>query len=456
MAGAAVATIYTDCSATGVGDGSVQRPHWRITDALNHARKMRRTDSRRIVIRVAAGVCSGNFEPQSSGQTTRPPELLPLVLNVTNLTLHGTGIMEHAEGYPVAQRPGTATTVVVDAPHFGALDNAVIVIGPTTDGGRADGTVVEGLTIDDAFNSYLGVFISRTQRVMFRDNVVEHVGFGVMSTTDSSGNIIGNVLHDGTPGLFVAAGSQSSPATLYLGGNSITGNYEGLAVLGNSMATEQLDMGANPLAILAYPINPSEREIGNRIEVEISGNDVSNNYVGLRFGILGIMHYPYSRTGNIKASIHNNRFMDNAGFPFAIEQGYVFRSTSTYWTNPDPMDFPDGFFGSLAAPYVTHGPFDGPYSGVVSALVEHNLWSNDNVSPVAPALLTFTYIDAADPTMGAPNASLFAHYPYMRNSRLNLVDEDGILSEPGVIRDDLRPVDPIDGTALNNRTRISR
>jgi len=48
------------------------------------------------------------------------------------------------------------------------------------------------------------------------------------------------------------------------------------------------------------------------------------------------------------------------------------------------------------------------------------------------------------------------HYAYMRNSCLNLEDEDGFLSLPGVIRDDLRPFDPLDGTALQNRTRITR
>jgi hypothetical protein len=43
----------------------------------------------------------------------------------------------------------------------------------------------------------------------------------------------------------------------------------------------------------------------------------------------------------------------------------------------------------------------------------------------------------------------------MRNSRLNLYDEDGLFSVPGVIRDDLRRFDPLDGTALHNRTRIT-
>ena len=447
-------TIFVDCAASSRGNGTARHPWWRITDALDQARSLRRADPRRIVILVAAGECSGNFEPQPIAVQTRPPELLPLVLNIPNLTLHGAGIMEYVDGYPVAQRPGTATTVTVDTPRFGALDNVVMLIGPTADGARADGTVVEGMRIDVAFNSWLGLYVTRTQRLAVRDNVVEHVGFGDMSVTDSSGSITGNVLHDGTPGLFVGAGSQVSPARLYVGGNTITGTHSGLTILGNSMATEQLDMGANPLAMLPYRIDPTDREQGNRIEAEIAGNDVSYNYAGLRFSMLGIFHYPYSQVGTIKANVHDNRFLDNSGFPFSIEAGYLFRGTSSYWTNPDPFDFPDGFFGFLAAPFVIHGPFDGPYSAVANVHLEHNLWSNADIAPVAPAQLTFTYTDAADPTLGAPDPALFIHYPYLRNSRMNIEDDDGLFSLPGAIRDDLRLYDPLDGTALLNQTRI--
>jgi hypothetical protein len=451
------ATIYVDCAATSRGNGTAKRPYWRITDALDNARLLRREDPRRIVIRVAAGICSGNFETQPTGPKTRPPELLPLVLNVPNLTLHGAGIMEYAEDYPVAPRPGTATTVTVDTLHYGWVDNTVIYVGPTTDGGRADGTVVEGLAIDDAFNSVHGIWITRTQRITIRANVVEHVNFAAMNVSDSSGSIVGNVLHDGTPGLTVAGGSPSSPSQLYVGGNSVTANYEGIAVLGNSTITSPyFEMGANPLKMLPYPINPTASQMGNRIDVEIERNDVSNNYHGLNFAIIGDGHYPYSQTGYINAGVHDNRFMDNAGYPFLLEEGFVFRGTSSYWTNPDLYDFPEGYLGFSLAAFVTHGPIDGPYSGIVNASFERNLWSNVNVPPIAPALLTFSSKNVYDPATGAPDPAMVLHYTYMRNSRLNLEDEDGLFSQPGVIRDDLRPFDPLDGTALQNRTRITR
>ena len=180
---------------------------------------------------------------------------------------------------------------------------------------------------------------------------------------------------------------------------------------GNSMATEQLDMGGNPIAVLPYPVNPTRSEMGNHIDAEIAANDVSSNYIGLRFALLGIFHYPYSQGGYINASVHENHFMDNAGFRFTIDEGYVFRGTSSYWTNPDPMDLPDGFFGSLAAPFVSLGPVVGPYTGIANVRLNHNQWSNSNVASTAPALLTLTYIDAADPAAGAPDPGLFAHYP---------------------------------------------
>jgi hypothetical protein len=449
------ATIHVDCAAAARGDGSAQRPYWRITDALERARQLRRSDPRRIVIHVATGICSGNFETQPTRRKTRPPELLPLVLNVPNLTLHGAGIMRYAEGYPVAQRAGTATTLTVDVPRLDSTDNTVIYVGPTTDGGRADGTVIEGLAIDDAFNSLEGIWVSRTRDITIRGNVVEHLNVSGISTSDSSGSIVGNVFSGTLVGAGVGAGSQASPAKLYVGGNSIVANDDGVILIGNSMATVSFDMGANPLEILPYPTTPAADQMGTRMDVELAGNDVSNNFDGLHLQILGNFRYPYSRTGKINVRIHDNRFMDNSGHPFAIEQGFVFRSTSTYWTAPDLTNWPAGFFGYFAAPFITHGPIDGPYSGVVNASFEHNRWSNAHVTPIAPAMLTYSNIDVYDPATGAPDPSLVGVFTYMRNSHLNLHDEDGLFSLPGVIRDDLRPLDPLDGTALQNQTRIT-
>src|SRR5262249_51160459 len=148
-------------------------------------------------IRVAAGICGGNFEAQPADQTTRPPELLPLVVNIPNLTLHGAGVMDYAGDYPIALRHGSETTLTVDTPRLGVLDNTVIYIGPTADGGRADGAVIEGFEIDDQFNGYEGLYINRTQRFVVRGTVIEHVAFGAVNCSECSGRFTGNVVHDG-------------------------------------------------------------------------------------------------------------------------------------------------------------------------------------------------------------------------------------------------------------------
>ncbi len=453
------AKIYVDCAATSRGNGSAARPYWRITDALKKARALRRENQGRITIRVAPGTCSGNFETQPTGQSTRPPELLPLVLNVPNLTLHGAGVMKYADGYPVRPRAGTATKLTVDTEHLSDIPNPMIYVGPTTDGGRADGTVIEGLVIHSAFNAWFGIDISRTQRLTVRHNVVTDTWLGAINGSECSGRIVGNVVHGGSPGMLFAAGTSENPSRLFISGNSATDNYEGVGIFGNSGVTDQLgqiDMGANPLRVLPHPINPTASQMGNHIEVDFESNDVSNNFFGMRFTILGGGRYPYAQTGYIRANVHDNRFIDNAGYPFAVDEGFVFRGTSSYWTdpNPDVTSFPEGFLGFFAKPFITHGPFDGPYSGNVNARFEGNVWSNPNIAPIAPAILTFTNADVYDPATGAPDPSLVPVYTYMRNSRLNFVDHDGLFSQPGIIRDDLRLYDPFDGHALHNQTRI--
>jgi hypothetical protein len=255
--------------------------------------------------------------------------------------------------------------------------------------------------------------------------------------------------------MLFAAGTSDNPARVYVGGNTVTYNYEGLGLFGDSIVTEQLDLGANSLEVLPYPINPTASQMGNHIYAEFEGNDVSNNVIGLRFTMLGGGRYPYAQTGNISARVHDNRFIDNSDYPFAVDQGFVFRATwSSYWTNPDLNGDIDGFLGFLAAPFITHGPFDGPYSGLLNASFEGNVWSNPHTHPIAPATLTFSYIDVYDPATGEPDPSLVPEYTYMRNSVLNFVDHDGLLNQPGVIRDDLRLYDPFDGVALLNQTRI--
>src|SRR5450432_649977 len=107
------------------------------------------------------------------------------------------------------------------------------------------------------------------------------------------------------------------------------------------------------------------------------------------------------------------------------------------------------------APGICSGNFETQPTGQTTRPPELlPLVLNTNVVPTAPAILTFSYIDVYNAATGVPDPSLVLEYSYLRNSRLNFVDEDGLLSQPGVIRDDLRLSDPFDGAALLNQTRI--
>jgi len=177
--------------------------------------------------------------------------------------------MEYADGLPIALRTGTATTVTVDTSRLGAFSNTVIYVGPTTDGCRSDGTVIEGLEIDDAFNSYYGMFITRTQRLTIHGNVVEHVNWGAMVLSESSGRIVGNAVHDGFPGKLFAAGSARNPSRLYIESNTVANNNDGVRFFGTSVVTEHLDMGANTRVELPSPINPTASQMADHLEVKL-------------------------------------------------------------------------------------------------------------------------------------------------------------------------------------------
>jgi hypothetical protein len=89
----------------------------------------------------------------------------------------------------------------------------------------------------------------------------------------------------------------------------------------------------------------------------------------------------------------------------------------------------------------------------VSAIFDHNLCKNRDVTPIAPAILTFSHIEVYDPATGAPDPSAVPVYTYMHDSRLNFVDRDGFFSQREVIRVYLRAYDPLDGvTFLDNQT----
>src|SRR6266404_9380526 len=90
------ADLYVDTSANSDGDGTAARPYWRITDAVERARLLRQgasiLPSELIVIHVAAGAYLGSKEPSILAKNPRY-EVLPVLLNMPNLTLAGSTII---------------------------------------------------------------------------------------------------------------------------------------------------------------------------------------------------------------------------------------------------------------------------------------------------------------------------------------------------------------------------
>src|SRR5215470_12353427 len=83
------AHLYIDASATENGDGSRDHPFWRITDGVVAARSIRQHQHHHdITLHVLPGTYVGSYDPDHLAKNPRL-ELLPIILNVSNLSLEG-------------------------------------------------------------------------------------------------------------------------------------------------------------------------------------------------------------------------------------------------------------------------------------------------------------------------------------------------------------------------------
>jgi hypothetical protein len=109
-------TLYVDATATENGDGSREHPFWRITDGVVRARALRQEDGdgqeKRIVIHVLPGTYVGSYKQSHLNDNPRL-ELLPIILNVSDLSLEGgTELDEDADGLPTGTYPRESETLL--------------------------------------------------------------------------------------------------------------------------------------------------------------------------------------------------------------------------------------------------------------------------------------------------------------------------------------------------------
>src|SRR6266849_3883575 len=105
------ADLYVDAAAKENGDGSREHPFWRITDGVVAARELR-PHHRRITLHVQPGTYVGSYDPDHLAGNPRL-ELLPIILNVSNLSLEGgTELDEDAGHLPTGAYPPESETLL--------------------------------------------------------------------------------------------------------------------------------------------------------------------------------------------------------------------------------------------------------------------------------------------------------------------------------------------------------
>src|SRR5206468_9201524 len=107
------ADLYVDANAAAGGNGSISSPFLRITDAVGRARQLRQGKTialaEQILIHVAPGNYVGTFNNNPLDNNGNK-EVLPIILNVPNLTLIGATVLDHdSRGLPTGPANGPQT-----------------------------------------------------------------------------------------------------------------------------------------------------------------------------------------------------------------------------------------------------------------------------------------------------------------------------------------------------------
>lgn len=338
------ADIYVDANAAGGGDGSAALPYVRITDAVSGACQLRQTaalpSAERIVIHVAPGNYVGTFNPNPLANNGNK-EVLPIILNVPNLTLAGATVLNHdPRGLPTGPANGPQTRLKSSDLSDGA-HQALVVIGRTTEGGAGNGVVVTGFLFGQKNSGDgLGIVVDRVSDFALLQNAFIHTAIGVI-TRLSSGVVDGNYyLGNSSVGPGIGGGSMNHPARVTLSANRSTGGTGGADIRGEP-SLRTLDLGANtvqlePLQLVYDRNNPADAaNLPDTLEVVVGNNDFSENLAA------GLWYFAYAnnpafgyttadasqpRTSVVRATIVGNTFSRNGDYGIMAGAGGVLRS----------------------------------------------------------------------------------------------------------------------------------
>ncbi len=413
--------LYVDAAAKENGDGSREHPFWRITDGVVAARAIRQHHHHGITLHVQPGTYVGSYDADHLAGNPRL-ELLPIILNVSNLSLEGaTELDEDADGLPTGTYPLESETFLTTDLHL-SPGQTLLLIATTTDGMAGNGVSVSGFVMDaqESSSSELGfdIYADRVSDFSIHHNLLRHGGTAGGGTRLASGSFEANFLASMVDvGIFATGGSMVYPATVTVRRNRSIGIVGGTSVTAVA-SFYPLQLGANPLMLeplqMTYDRNNPEdlRNIPDKLEATIEGNDFSNNnFFGLRF-----FFYPPTRystvdatqpmTGFVNATVRDNRFNRNADHGIDVDAGFASRNNPRQFT----------------------GTFEGTF--------EHNALIDNRRNT---SLFDFTHKGV---TLGLqPRES----WKYMQESTFQVTDLDGELA--GFDYDHLLE-DPFDGSPV--------
>lgn len=187
----------------------------RIGDAIARARAIRvaRNESSAASCRITIAIAPGVFQGSTTQSADPTVERLPLLIDVPDITLHGSFVMPlDPQGRALgAASAGTATdaTILVASPALtsvstgNALDKtaeSLIIVNGHPDGPRGDGVVIEGFVFqsgNDAVGAIPGgnaVWALRAQRLVVQGNQIEGGFTESVEMVASTGRVERNLL----------------------------------------------------------------------------------------------------------------------------------------------------------------------------------------------------------------------------------------------------------------------
>jgi hypothetical protein len=425
------AELYVDANAAAGGNGSAVAPYRRITDAVERARLVRQSvaipASERIVIHIAAGNYVGTFNSNPL-ENNGSKEVLPIILNVSGLTLTGASVLDHdSRGLPTGSANGPQTKLKSSNLTDGARQ-ALLWITRTIDGGAGDGVIVSGVTFGESSGGNgLGIVTDRVVDFALLDNAFIHTSIGII-TRLSSGVVDGNYFDgNSSVGPGIGGGSVNHPASVTLSRNRSTAATGGADIRGEP-SLRTLDLGANsvqpePLQRVFDRNNPEDAaNIPDSLDVLVSNNDFSGNaHAGLwcfayainpAFGYTTI-DASQPKTSVVRATIVGNTFINNGNYGVSAEAGGTVRADPREWRR------------EFAATFMLN-TFQG--------------------NGRAGALFSFT---AGDVSLGSASIQ---NLTYLQNSTCDVTDLDGELA--GFDYDN-PAADPISAIVLHNALSVN-